>query len=128
MNVHGYSSKQVVRCALLSAACDLPAGRKLCGFLSFNAFYWCTRCWKKFPGGVGSRDFSGFDRDNWPLRKEEERRKYGDMLLSCNTKAQRSNIEISTGYRYTSLLKLPYFNPTRMLILDPMHNLFFWYS
>ncbi len=124
MNVHGFSSKQVVRCALLCAACDLPAGRKLCGFLSYNACYGCTRCWKKFPGGVGSRDFSGFDRNNWPIRNEEEHRNYGNMLLSCTTKAQKSKIEKDTGYRYTSLLRLPYFNPTRMLILDPMHNFF----
>ena len=33
-------------------------------------------------------------------------------------------IESSTGFRYTALLKLPYFNPSRMLIVDPMHNLF----
>ncbi len=32
-NVH----KETIRCALLCASCDLPAGHKLCGFLSYNA-------------------------------------------------------------------------------------------
>lgn len=124
MSVHGFTSKQLVRCVLICAACDLPAGRKLCGFLSFSANFGCTRCWKKFPGGVADKDFSGFDRENWLIRNEEEHRNTATKLQSCNTKAQRHQIESNSGYRYTALLKLPYFNPSRMLILDPMHNLF----
>lgn len=42
MKIYGHSSMITVKCALLCAACDLPAGRKLCGFLSFNACYGCT--------------------------------------------------------------------------------------
>lgn len=30
-------SSEIVRCALLCVACDLPAGRKLCGFLGHSA-------------------------------------------------------------------------------------------
>jgi hypothetical protein len=37
LNVHGSSTKRLVRCALLAVCCDLPAGRKVCGFLSYNA-------------------------------------------------------------------------------------------
>ncbi len=33
-------------------------------------------------------------------------------------------IESKTGYHYTELLKLPYFIPSQMLVVDPMHNLF----
>ena len=46
--------KRIVRCALLCVACDLPAGRKVCGFLGHNARYGCLRCYKTFPGVVGS--------------------------------------------------------------------------
>lgn len=124
MNVSGFSSKQVIRCALLCAACDLPAGRKLCGFLSFNARYGCTRCMKEFPGEVGSMDYSGFNRENWSKRVETEHRRIAAKIKSCKTKSGKSDIESSSGYRYTALLELPYFNPSRMLVLDPMHNLF----
>lgn len=124
LKIYGFNSKQVVRCALLSVACDLPAGRKLCGFLNFNAHFGCTRCWKEFPGEVGNQDFSGFDREKWKSRTEKEHREIAASLTSCNTKTERAAIESATGYRYTALLELPYFNPTRMLILDPMHNLF----
>ena len=45
-------------------------------------------------------------------------------LGACKTKAEQSKIESQTGFRNTALLKLPYFNPSRMLVIDPMHNLF----
>jgi len=39
-------NKRVIRCALLCVACDLPAGRKVCGFLGHAAHYGCSRCKK----------------------------------------------------------------------------------
>ena len=37
-----------------------------------NATYGCTKCTKKFPGGVGNKDYSGFDRENWVSRTVTE--------------------------------------------------------
>lgn len=67
LNVPGEGRKKF-RIALLCAACDIPAGRKVCGFLGHSARLGCCRCLKEFPGSVGSMDYSGFDRANWPLR------------------------------------------------------------
>lgn len=124
LNVHGFSSKKLIRCALLCAACDTPAGRKTCGFLGHSAHYGCSRCLKTFTGSVGSMDYSGFDRTSWPERTLESHRAAVAQIQSCLTKTQREKCESQTGYRYTELLRLPYFNPCRMLIVDPMHNLF----
>ena len=38
----------IVRCALICCSCDLPAGRKLCGFLAHSANLGCSKCTKKF--------------------------------------------------------------------------------
>ena len=124
MNVAGFSSKKKVRCALLSVACDLPAGRKACGFLSYTAHLGCSRCLKRFTGGVGEVDYSGFDRQNWPLRTGADHKAKAESLLSCTTKTELKQTESRTGCRYSVLLKLPYFNAPRMLVIDPMHNLF----
>lgn len=59
------TGKKKFRCALLCVACDLPAGRKVCGFLGHSARLGCSRCLKELPGSVGSMDYSGFDRENW---------------------------------------------------------------
>ena len=61
LNVHSLSVPQVVRCALLCVACDIPACRKVSGFMGHSAVLGCSRCLKQFPEG---KDFSGFDRSN----------------------------------------------------------------
>ncbi len=81
-NVAGSTKKTTtVRCALLCATCDLPAGRKLCGFLSYNAHQGCSRCMKSFTSGYG-----GFDREKW---KKRSRASHVDAVLKidqCATK------------------------------------------
>ena len=68
MHVCGKDDVQRVRCALVCVACDMPASRKVCGFLGHSATLGCSRCKKQFPGEVGNKDYSGFDRDNWVMR------------------------------------------------------------
>lgn len=121
---HGGTVQKLVRCALLCVSCDLPAGRKVCGFLGHGARYGCSRCGKCFEGCVRQMDYGGFERDSWPPRSALEHRQVCHKLLNCNTKKDQHEIESSTGYRYTVLLQLPYFDTTRMLVVDGMHNLF----
>ena len=113
-----------VRCALLCVACDLPAGRKVCGFLSYTAKYGCSFCKKAFAGGVGSTDYSGFNRDSWPKRTGDMHRRDAFSLKSHKTKADKTKSESKLGCRYSVLLELQYFNAPRFLIVDPMHNLY----
>ena len=60
--------KVLIRGALLCSACDLPAARKLCGFKGHNANRGCSKCYKEITGPVTNKDYSGFDRENWPQR------------------------------------------------------------
>ena len=124
MNTNGSSSKKMIRCALLCVACDLPAGQKLCGFLSYSASLGCSCCLKRFIGSVGSMDYSGFDRDSWQLRTGSEHRDVAFQLQNFHTRTARVRKESEKGCRFSVLLKLPYFDAPRMLIVDPMHNLF----
>lgn len=115
---------KVFKCALLCIACDIPAGRKVCGFLGHNAHYACSRCFKRFPGTFGTINFSGFDRESWPKRDGRLHRRIAMGLRSFTTQAEQDRMESQAGLRYSSLLQLPYFDAPRMLIVDPMHNLF----
>ena len=124
LSVYGSSVRKLVRCALLGVCCDLPAGRKACGFLSYNAHFGCSRCLKPFEGIVGSLNFSGFDRNSWPNRNTNDHRAAASRIRIATTQAEVTRIESETGYRNTVLLRLPYFSPTRMLVIDIMHNLF----
>ncbi|KAL3858314.1 hypothetical protein ACJMK2_012908 [Sinanodonta woodiana] len=44
--------------------------------------------------------------------------------MKAKTKGSREELERKYGIRYSVLLELHYFDPVRMTILDPMHNLF----
>ena len=89
--------------------------------ISYSAKLGCSRCLNKFTGSVGA---IGFDRQNWPLRSGPDHRAKAESLLQCVTKTELQQAESKTGCRYSVLLQLPYFDAPKMLIVDPMHNLF----
>ena len=126
MEVHNGTSvvKEVIRCALLCCACDLPAGRKVYGFLGHSSSLGCSKCMKSFKGTVGNMNYSGFDRPTWPLRTNDIHRQNVQLVQRSRTKTEQRQKESQLGCKYFVLLELPYFDPPRMLIIDPMHNLF----
>lgn len=124
MNVHGSAMKRKIRCVLLCVSCDIPAGRKVCGFLGHGAHSGCSKCLKQFSGSVGSMDYSGFNRESWTVRTVAAHKAAVSRIMKCYTKTSRQKIESETGFRNTALLKLPYFDSCRMLLVDPMHNLY----
>ena len=108
----------------MCVACDIPAARKCCGFKGHSASYGCSRCKNFFPGGFGKKDYSGFNRSDWQPRTLEAHRDATRRLLNAKTQAEIDSIEMETGMKYSILSELPYFNPIRFTIIDPMHNLF----
>ena len=55
----------VVRAALICVACDIPAARKVCGFMSHNALLGCSKCLKQFP----TTSFMAKNQITWDLTK-----------------------------------------------------------
>ena len=118
-------STVLVRAALLCVACDIPAARKVCGYTGHNSLHACSRCLKTFPTeSFGEKpDFTGFDREKWPARKLPMHRMHATHYLGAKSRTEQKKLERTHGCRYSILLKLPYFDPIRMCIIDPMHNL-----
>ena len=110
------STQKTVRCLLLGVSCDLPAGRKVCGFLGHSAKFGCSKCLKEFPGSVGSMDYSGFDRENWGSRTNSSHRQHVEEIRKCTTKSDQARCESLHGCRYSELLRLPYFDAPRMTL------------
>ena len=114
-----------VRLVLSCIACDIPASRKVCGFLSHAATLGCNKCLKKFCINFGQPgDYSGFDRENWPHRSGQLHRQHVQEVLKETTKTGISAAESKYGVRYSVLLTLPYFDPVRYTAIDSMHNIF----
>lgn len=125
LSVPGKTSKTLFKCALLGVACDLPAARKVCGFLSYSANLGCSKCYEQFSQGFGIRNcYANFEREKWVLRSNNQHRSNVKKILQCTSKVERDKKESKYGCRYSCLLDLPYFRPVEMLLIDPMHNLF----
>ena len=106
----GLLNRVFVRAALLCVACDIPAARKVAGFMGHNATFGCSRCSKRFPvASFGEKpDFSGFNRNSWPKRNAEEHRSTAMNTLGAKTPSELARLESESGARYTELWKLPY--------------------
>lgn len=115
----------VVRGALLCVGCDIPAARKVCGFVGHQALKGCSKCLLSFPTrAFGEKaDYSNFNASSWPPRTNVVHREIPDKYLQCNTRSKQHKLERQYGIRYSVLLQLPYFNAPRMCVVDPMHNL-----
>ena len=123
--------KIFIRAVLICCTCDIPATRKLCGFVGHNATMGCSKCKKQFPSfrhtsscEVEKRDFSGFNREHWPIRNISDHQQHAHEHLAARTKAEQNSIEKTNGIRYSCLLQLPYWDPVKFSAADPMHNLF----
>lgn len=75
-------------------------------------------------GGIGDKNYGGFDRENWTPRTDEKHRADSAATRECNTKTEKETRERRLGVRYSVFLQLDYYSSVRMCIIDPMHNLF----
>jgi len=113
-----------IRLALICCSNDIPAARKLCGHISASAS--CHRCYKRANSNGNKLNFGGFDDMNeWFVDRDlEEHRQNAEGWRLCRSEDERRRYVSSNLVRWTELLRLPYFNPIRHLIVDPMHCLF----
>ena len=124
-------TKVTLRVAVTCVACDIPATKKVLGFVGIRAVLACNKCLKPFEhvrDEVSNwTNYSGFDRSQWPSREDEIFVSKCTTMLTkerCNTQAATKSLESEIGGRYSALMDLAYFKPVRFSAIDPMHNLF----
>ncbi|KZT10149.1 uncharacterized protein LAESUDRAFT_756338 [Laetiporus sulphureus 93-53] len=60
----------------------------------------------------------------WIMKSKEDVLKFAEEWRDAQTKTRQAAIFRKTGVRWSELLRLPYWDPTRGVIVDSMHNLF----
>ena len=84
-----YGHDITLRLPLSCISCDIPASRKVGGFLSDHANLGCNKCYKMFqvgsPNSPHHHDYFGYDRDTWELRTAGKHRSDCEKILSCKT-------------------------------------------
>ena len=93
---------------LLCITCDIPACRKVCGFLEHNGNLACSKCTHFFPGNVREGfDYSGYVTSAWQPRDNAHHCINATAPKVAPTQAARKELESKYDLRYSVLLKLP---------------------
>ncbi|KAL7279763.1 hypothetical protein ACG7TL_006170 [Trametes sanguinea] len=110
---------RLVRAALIPLVCDLPALRKTAGFGSYSSKHFCSFC------PLTDDEKNNVERSTWPPpRSWQEHLDIAHQWKDASSSAARKEIFDEHGIRWSELLRLPYWDPTRYAVLDVMHNLF----
>lgn len=137
-----YPLGRLVRLILVGVICDKPAAHKIGGYGSHSHRHFCTQCWIEQKDKVTE---AAFTEDGVPFiprhsvsivecsdpctpgfaprtdtQHRDLQRKFEELL----TKTARKDFVKEFATRYSELSRLPYFDFRRMIVIDPMHNLF----
>jgi hypothetical protein len=89
----------------------------------------CYRCEKRstYTEEYKKTHYGGMENyDEWVTNPADAslHRKHAKEWLECNSKSTRDNHFKEHGVRWSELLRLPYMDPIRFAVVDPMHCLF----
>jgi len=123
---HGYfltsTSKhphgRLVRGAVIPLICDLPAARQMSGFAGHSSNNFCSFCTLK------ATEINNLDYMTWPTRSGAEHRELARQWRDATSEGTRDNLYQESGVRWSELLRLPYWDPTKFLLVDSMHCFF----
>ena len=113
-----YTKGRLVRCALVPVVCDTPAARQLMAFGSHSSTHFCPYC------GLLRNDIDNLDMDTWPPGIETRDRfvPLAEQWRDASS-SERKKLFDQHGVRYTELLRLPYWDPIKFVVIDSMHAL-----
>jgi hypothetical protein len=67
------------------------------------------------------RDINDLDTSTWVPRNCDDHRRYAAAWRDAPTHEKRNDVFKAYGAKWSELLRLPYWDPTRFVIIDSMH-------
>jgi Transposase family tnp2. len=110
---------RMTRCAIAPVVCDLLAARKVAQLLSHSSHFYCSVCQCVHQSTLGRTD-----NTSWVPRDVSILRQQAEAWRDALTVTEQVKITAAHGVRWSELWRLPYWDPTRQLVVDPMHCLF----
>ncbi|THH19759.1 hypothetical protein EUX98_g8711 [Antrodiella citrinella] len=111
---------RLVRAAMIPLVCDLPALRKTAGFAGHSASFFCSFCRLRLAEINNlQRELWGTANRTWASHMSAARE-----WRDATSERERTQVFEEFGIRWSELLRLRYWDPTRYALVDAMHNLF----
>ena len=107
---------RVTQSAIVLAVCDLPAACHLAALAGTGSHFLCSACNCYHRASYGRTDF-----EKWVSRDKDKLRQYAEQWRDARTTAECKRLFKTYGIRYSELWQLPYWDPTRQLVVDSMH-------
>lgn len=110
---------KLTRSAIVVAVCDLPAACKVSQLLASTSHHFCSCCECHDKAEINRTDYQ-----NWKPRCPQALRSEAESWRDASTSSVRNQIEKEHGVRWSELWRLPYWEPTRMLVTEVMHAIY----
>ena len=111
---------RLTRCGVAVGVFDLPAGRKAAALAGHSTAWFCSIC----DLNGRAQNLHRTDYEAWPHRNPQDMRYWAEKWRDASSVAERTKIFQAHGVRWSELWRLPYWDPTRMLVIDAMHCLY----
>ncbi len=110
---------RLTRSALAMEVSDLPASRKTNGHKSYSGnTNFCHIC------PMDKRNINNIDWTSWGERDYQDILQAASAWKNAKSQSERKRIFDRDGVRWSVLMELPYWDTTRCVVIDGMHNLF----
>ncbi|KIJ34744.1 hypothetical protein M422DRAFT_82130, partial [Sphaerobolus stellatus SS14] len=110
-----FSMGRLIRCAIIPFVADMKGSCKTSGSKR------CPLCLVQHPAVVSAQFI---DPKSFPRRTADQYRDIVNQWLHASSATAQENVYKEHGIRWTPFLLLPYWDPTKLVIVDPMHALF----
>jgi hypothetical protein len=107
-----------VEVAIVLSVNDLPAAREVSGSAGHTSHFICTRCEL-----YNQRNIHNIDYEQWKLQDTALLRQKANEWKAAANLQMKKEIFAKNHVRWSEFWRLPYWDPPRMLVCDPMHCL-----
>ena len=97
---------------------DLPGSRKVSGHGGHSHNRFCALC------KLAKTDINNLEVGTWQINTRQELYEQAVAWRDAPSRAARKKLYKKTGVRWSELWRLPYWDPTKFVIIDGMHTIY----
>ncbi|KAJ6544888.1 hypothetical protein DFH09DRAFT_1088420, partial [Mycena vulgaris] len=114
---HKYRSGRHAKAMVIPLTADMLAARAAAGFTSHGSKYFCIAC------HIDMAHIEEFDHTRWEHRSYAQHLQHANAWKNAASLGEQEKLATEYGVRWTPLLKLPYWNVVRYVLVEAMHVL-----